>query len=312
MGYVSYISKYCVDTGTYTPPGVDDIGPQLSGGFNCAYGTSGINYLNINDNQSQIALFGSWWQEQISQFGQQINYYINGYNLSAHDYLYGEMPLVRFAPPIPMIMAITLSNDNVILRKFGLEGQADMTALVSIATFTNTVTSVSGVLSAYRYEPKAGDLIELAQYGSTRPNGRTGKVFEITERLDEADNEQNNQLLGHYVWTIKAKRYEFDYELSAPREKKMDQVFDNKYDGPVNSLPKVLETKEYTQFVDKPSANVFDYRENAQSNTSVYGDYEDTNVLVNLIGVTNRAGTVTGAVAVSGVNTYLVAKSPNN
>lgn len=308
----SYISQYCIDTGTYTPPAVDYVGYQLSGGYNCTYGTSGVRYLNVTDNANQISLFNSWWQEQISQFGQQINYYINGYNLSAHDYLYGEHTLLRYAPPIPMVMAIQLSNDNVILSKFGLQGEADLTAWIGINTFTTTVTAVSGALSAYNYEPKAGDLIELAEYGSTRPNGRSGKVFEITERLDESGGEESNQIMGHYIWTIKAKRYEWNYELSAPREKKMDQVYDNKYEGPVNSLPKVLETKEYTQFVDKPSAEVFDYRENAQSNTLVYGDYEDTNVLVRLIGVTNQAGTVTGAVAVSGANTYLVAKSPNN
>ena len=307
-----YISKYCVDTGTYTPPGVNNVGNQLSGGYNCVYGTSGVRFLNVSDNAGEIALFNNWWQEQISQYGQQINYYINGYNLSAHDFLYGEHTLLRYAPPIPMVMAIQLSNDNVILSKFGLQGEADLTAWIGISTFTSTVTAVSGALSAQNYEPKAGDLIELAEYGSTRPGGRSGKVFEITERLDESGNEEANQIMGHYIWSIKAKRYEWNYELSAPREKKMDQVYDNKYEGPVNSLPKVMETKEYSQFVDKTSAEVFNYVEHTNSNTSVYGEYEDTNILVNLIGITNRSGITTGAVAVSGGASYLVAKSPNN
>jgi len=308
----SYLSKYCIDTGTYTPPGVNNVGGQLSGGYNCVYGTSGVRFLNVADNASEISLFNNWWNEQIRQYGQQINYYINGYNLSAHDYLYGEHTLLRYAPPIAIVMAIQLSNDNVVLSKFGLEGQADLTAWIGINTFTTAVTVVSGVLSANNYEPKAGDLIELAEYGSTRPGGRSGKVFEITERLDESGNEEANQIMGHYIWTIKAKRYDWNYELSAPREKLMDQVYDNKYEGPVNSLPKVLETKVYSQFVDKASANVFDYKNYTQSDTGVYGDYEDANVLVNLIGVTNQAGKVTGAVAASAANTYLVAKSPNN
>ena len=308
----SFISKYCIDTGTYTPPGVNNVGNQLSGGYNCTYGTSGVRFLNVSDNAGEIALFNNWWQEQISQYGQQINYYINGYNLSAHDYLYGEHTLLRYAPPVAMIMAIQLSNDNVVLSKFGLEGQADLTAWIGINTFTTAVTVVSGVLSANNYEPKAGDLIELAEYGSTRPGGRSGKVFEITERLDESGNEEANQIMGHYIWTIKAKRYEWNYELSAPREKKMDQVYDNKFEGAANSLPKVLETKLYSQHVDRASAKVFEYRNYAESNTGVYGDYEDNNVLVNLIGVTNQAGAITGAVATSATNTYLVAKSPNN
>jgi len=307
----SYISQYCIDTGTYTPPAVDYVGYQLSGGYNCTYGTSGVRYLNVTDNANQISLFNSWWQEQISQFGQQINYYINGYNLSAHDYLYGEQSLVKYAPPIPMVMAITLSNDNVILSKFGLQGEADLTAFIAITTFTSTVTAISGSLSASNYEPKAGDLIELAEYGSTRPGGRSGQVYEITERLDQSGGDEANQILGHYIWTIRAKRYEWNYELQAPREKLMDQVYDNKFEGTANNLPKVLETKEYTQFVDKDSVNVFDYAQYPQSNTSVYGDYEDTNTLVNLIGVENRAGRTTGALAAS-ANVYVVIPSPSN
>jgi len=301
-----YISQYCIDTGTYVAPGT--VGPTVSGGYECTVGP--IRVLDVADNASQIALFNSWWKEQINMFGQQINYYINGYNLSAHDYFYGEQPLVQYAPPIPMVMAITVSNDNAILSRFGLEGQADLTALIAINTFTSTVTAVSGALSAANYEPKSGDLIELSEYGSTRPNGRSGQIYEITERLDQSGSEEANQLLGHYIWTIKAKRFDYNYEINAPREKLMDQVYDNKFDGTVNNLPKVLETKVYTQFVDKDSEQVFDYRDNTDANTSVYGDYDDQNSLVRLIGVTNSSGANTGALAASG--SYVVANSPSN
>jgi hypothetical protein len=306
-----YIAQYCIDSGTYVSPGTNAVGGQLSGGYNCTYGTSGIRYLDTDNTDSERDLWNRWWKEQIQMYGQEINYYINGYNLSAHDYFYGEQALVRYAPPIVMVMAITLSNDNVVLSKFGLQGEADLTALVAIQTFTNTVTAVSGVLSAANYEPKAGDLIELYEYGSLRPNGRSGKVFEITERVDEMGGE-NNQLLGHFVWMIKAKRFDFNYELDAPREALMDQVYDNKFDGQVNNLPKVIETKEYTQFVDKDSEAIFNYKDNPPANTNVYGDYEDTNVLVNLVGVTNGAGVTTGALGASANNTYIVVQSPSN
>ncbi len=123
---------------------------------------------------------------------------------------------------------------------------------------------------------------------------------------------ENNQLLGHFVWMIKAKRFDFNYELDAPREALMDQVYDNKFDGQVNNLPKVLETKEYTQFVDKDSQQIFNYNENTQSNNSVYGDYEDNNILVNYVGVTNASGASTGALGASGTNAYVVVQSPNN
>jgi hypothetical protein len=308
----SYLSKYCVDTGNYVVPGTDEVGNTLSGGYNCTYGTSGVRYLSVDTTDSERQLWNNWWKEQIGQFGQQVDYYINGYNLSAHDYLYGEQPLVRYSIPFPLIMALTLSNDNVVLSKFGLQGEADLTAIIPIDTFYSTVTAMSGVLSASNYEPKAGDLIRLSEYGSLRPGGRDGRVFEITERVDEMGGE-NNQLFGHYVWMIKAKRFDYNFEVDAPREALMSQVYDNKADGYLNNLPKILENKSYTQFVDKESTEVFNYKENTQANTSVYGDYDDNNVLVNLIGVANSAGTVTGALGASATpSTYVVIESPNN
>ena len=203
--------------------------------------------------------------------------------------------------------------DSIILSKFGLQGTADLTAVIAIQTFASSLTSssLSGISKIYDYEPKAGDLIELSEYGQTRPNGRSGQIYEITERVDQKGG-TNNQLMGHYIWMLQAKRYDYSYELNAPREKKMDQVYDNKYDGVVNNLPKVLETKAYKQFVDKDSAKVFDYTENPKSNNNVYGDYEDGNTLVNLIGVTNQAGQTTGAVGASGNPVYVVARSPSN
>jgi len=298
-----YIAKYCIDTGAYVAPGT--VGPTVSGGYECVIGP--IRVLSVQNNASQIALFNSWWQEQLNMFGQQVNYYINGYNLSAHDFFYGEQPLVRFAPPIPMVMAITMSNDSVILSKFGLEGQADLTALIAINTFTSTVTAVSGSLSAANYEPKSGDLIELSEFGSTRPNKRSGKVFEITERLDEANSEEMNQLLGHYVWVLKAKRFDYNYELNAPRESQMDQVFDNMADGAQNNLPEIIETKVYSQTIDKDSVKVFDYTQNPKSNAGVYGDYENQDELVNVISST---GNTTSALGSS--TDYIVTESPSN
>jgi len=306
----SYISKYCIDTGSYVVPGTDEVGDTLSGGYNCTYGTSGVRYLSVSSTAAERSLFNNWWKEQIGQYGQQVDYFINGYNLSAHDYFYGEQPLVRYSIAFPIVMALTLSNDNVVLSKFGLQGDADLTAIIPIDTFYSTVTAMSGVLSASNYEPKAGDLIKLTEYGSLRPGGRNGRVFEITERVDEMGGE-NNQLFGHYVWMIKAKRFDFNYELDAPREALMDQVYDNKSDGVLNNLPKIIETKEYTQFVDKDSTEVFNYKENTQANTSVYGDYDDNNTLVNLIGVTNSGGINTGALGAS-ASTFVVLESPSN
>ena len=54
-------------------------------------------------------------------------------------------------------------------------------------------------------EPNAGDVFQLIEYGDDRPEGRNGKIFEITERLDESINEIN-QLQGHYVFKLRARR----------------------------------------------------------------------------------------------------------
>jgi hypothetical protein len=304
------IAQYCINTGPYVPPGTSQVGYQLSGGYNCVYGTSGVRYLDVGNNESEQQLWNNWWKEQIGQYGMQVSYYINGYNLSAHDYFYGEQPLVRYSVPFPIVMAIQLSNDNIILSKFGLEGQADLTAIIPIDTFYATVTAISGVLSASNYEPKAGDLLQLTEYGSTRPGGRNGRIFEITERVDEMGGE-NNQLMGHYVWMIKAKRFDYNFELDAPREALSDQVYDNKVEGQVNNLPKVLETKAYTQFVDKDSKEVFNYKDNTQANTSVYGDYDENATWVNYVGVAGAQGQTTGALGAS-ATTYVVVQSPDN
>jgi hypothetical protein len=298
------IASYCVDTGPYVPPGV---------GINTECLSGSLRYLDVNNNTAEIQLWENWWTEQISIFGMKVNYYVNKYSLSAHDYFYGEQPLAGFAVPIPMVICATLNNDSIILSKFGLQGTADFTAIIAIKTFTNSLTSssLSGITKIYDYEPKAGDLIEMSEYGSTRPNGRSGQIYEITERVDQKGG-TNNQLMGHYVWMVQAKRYDYSYEPAAPREKKMDQVYDNKFDGVVNSLPKVLETKTYTQFVDKSSEKVFNYAENPQSNTNVYGDYEDPNTLVNFVGVTNLTGSTVGALGASAAYVVLPSLSNNN
>jgi hypothetical protein len=335
------IAQYCVDTGPYIAPGTTyPVGTNLPGGAECAIGP--LRYLDVANNTLQIQLFNSWWQEQISQFGMQVNYYINLYSLSGHDFFYGEQPLAGYYTPVPIVMCLTLNNDSIILSKFGIQGNADITALVAIKTFTDTLTasSLSGIGKLYTYEPKAGDLIELSEFGTTRPNGRSGQIYEITERVDQQGS-TNTPLMGHYVWMIKGKRYAYTYEPNAPRENLSDQVYDNKYEGEVpletgddNTSTRIIEDKLYTQNVDNYTRNnVYSYGDNKNvtlsggylsysgysgragaPNTNVYGAYEDPNILVNLFaaGGTTRTPSAS-ALGVDGEpNTYLALRSPNN
>jgi len=326
------IAKYCVDTGPYIPPSV------TTGNSECLSGS--LRYLDIDSTQTERNLWENWWDEQIKQFGMKTSYYINAYTLSGHDFFYGEQPLAGFLPPLDMIMCLTVNNDSIILSKFGIQGNADITAVIAIKTFTSTLTasSLSGIASRYTYEPKAGDLIELSEYGRTRPNGRSGQIYEITERVDQRGGE-TNQLMGHYVWMVKGKRFDYTYEPNAPREALSKQVYDNKFDGrvPLNTgTPgadvRVIEDKAYPQNVDKQSrTNVYNYIQNANAplsgyltydgtapktgkpNTGVYGSYDDGSVLVNLYA---GGGAHTPSASALGSNnsenTYLGLRSPNN
>jgi hypothetical protein len=333
------IAQYCVNTGPYIAPGTTyPVGTNVPGGYECAIGP--IRYLDVANNAGQLALFNNWWTEQISQYGMKINYYINLYSLSGHDFFYGEQPLAGYCPPVPMVMCLTLNNDSIILSKFGIQGDADITALIAIKTFTSTLTSssLSTIAVTYTYEPKAGDLIELSEYGSTRPNGRSGQIFEITERVDQQGG-QNNQLMGHYIWIIKGKRFTYTYEPQSPRENLSKQVYDNKYEGfvplttgdlSINS--RIIENKAYPQNVDKQSReNVYSYIANSNTplsgylsysgysgvtgkpDTGIYGSYDDGGVLINLYAGGGAHTPSASAIGSSNrPNTYLGLYSNNN
>mgnify|MGYP001221206574 CR=1 FL=1 len=58
---------------------------------------------------------------------------------------------------------------------------------------------------------KLGLVFELTEYGNDRPNNRQSKFFEITEKLDQ-DISQINNLQGHYVFLLKAKRLDYSFE----------------------------------------------------------------------------------------------------
>jgi len=122
-------------------------------------------------------------------------------------------------------------------------------------------------------EPNAGDVFQLIEYGDDRPEGRNGKIFEITERLDESIKEIN-QLQGHYVFKLRARRNDHTFlpavtlpgetapELSP--EAKSTQVTDASGAGRVTNPD-----ADYGNDLDTEQAKFFDYG----SNDDVYGDY---------------------------------------
>jgi len=215
------------------------------------------------------------YKDLINNYGLTINYFVNGFNLSAADTLYGEHTLQEYYGPVEIRSYLELNEANIALAKFGFDPQDDLTAYLHIDTFTSTFSGLS-VYSAngQRIEPKSGDLMEITPLGCNRPNGRGAHIFEITERLDQ-DVSDINPMLGHYVYRLRAKRYMHTYETNAPSEAGDEQVYENSFAGKLSSslFPSLTtsDEKSYPGDIDEDSVDdVFDMGEN---NTSIYGTY---------------------------------------
>jgi|TARA_Y100000310_G_scaffold339595_1_gene432750 hypothetical protein len=216
---------------------------------------------SVTDNQRET--YYTFFSEQISQFGQKVKYYSYNYQLSAHDSIYGEQPAAQYLSPVEIVMYIDLNDQSTFLSQFGLQSDEELTAFVPISSFFTTVSSQWN----NRPEPKAGDVLELSEYGENRPDGRGARKYEITQRLDQ-ETTQINPLLGHYVWLLKAKRLDYSFQPGLTAEPSSDQVHDGTTIGGLSST----QTKIYTSDADTESSNVFDY-DAFGADDDVYGDY---------------------------------------
>lgn len=218
-------------------------------------------------NSNERALFDQWWADILNMYGQKVDYYVNQYSLTAHDAFYGEDPLAGFDDPKQIIVGVAISNDSMLLSRFGIQATSDFTALIHISGYH----AVFG-LSA---EPKSDDVVRLTEFGNDRPGGRSGAMYQITSRDDE-EISQINQLGGHYVWIVRGKRFDYSSEPNIPRETVMDQVYDNAFAGMLSgttlSAVSASEVKKYDEDVNQDAEVIFDYAAN-QVNTSPYGDY---------------------------------------
>jgi hypothetical protein len=222
-----------------------------------------VRYLNKSNNANERQLVSDWWYEQMNHYGVSTIYYTNGYSLSAHDFLYGEDPTSSYLSAGNVIMLTDITNDSILLSKFGIMADCDMTAVVHISAFYNTFGANT--------EPKAGDLIELKEYGGfgDRPNGRGAAIYEITERDDEY-LPLTNKLMGHYVWYIKCKRWEYSSEPGIHPEAANTQLSDGGTYG--SSTPEGVPIDEHTpiqQSANTEAEKIFDYG----GLSSPYGNY---------------------------------------
>jgi len=192
------------------------------------YMTPPFRFTDKENNSAERQAYSNYWREQIDMYGQKVWYFRNLYNTLSANNIYGEDTLRHYDPPKELIMAVQLSENALVLSKFGYQSDDAITAYVHISTF-------HAVYPPY-LEPKAGDLFKLVEYGSDRPGERDGKLFEVTERVDE-DNSKINPLMGHYVWLLKAKRFDFSHEpgLELAVERGSQQVHDDTFYGTIPS-----------------------------------------------------------------------------
>lgn len=223
-----------------------------------------VRYLNKNINPHERMNFDSWWKEQINHYGVEVNYYTNNHSLTGQDFIYGEQPTQVFSDPVKIIVVMNLNENALSLSRFGVMADDEVTALISFSSFQEQL----GVGE----EPKAGDIFELEEYGRSRPGGRTGKIFEITQRVDQ-DVTQINQLQGHYVWLMTAKRFDYSYEPNAPQEQPVGSITDDVFEGLIDiETDEPIIVKSYTGDADEVAKPVYDYRVFLDQD-HVYGNY---------------------------------------
>lgn len=231
-------------------------------------------FFNPGNFQAEQLIYEASFNDIINNFGVPINYYVNAFNISAADVLYGEDPTRPFLGPYEMQMYVELNESAPSLSKFGFVSDDELTGYLHITTFTTTMSSLINYAQFGQVvEPKSGDIVELTVLGCDRPNGRGPKWFEITERVDQ-DVASLNPLLGHYVYRVKAKRYESSFEPVLSGERQNQQIFENSFSGVISSnIPglSASQAKSYPFDVDDLSKTaVFDMSVN---NTDIYGEY---------------------------------------
>jgi hypothetical protein len=252
-------------------------------------------------------MYSKLWKEYINMYGISVQYHVHGYQLSAHDFIYGEHPLATYENSKPINMIMEFQSDALMLSKFGIETNADLICMVSIQDYRD----VFGIDA----EPKSGDVMELVEsawqvselpvYTNSTTGATTGfdaktllceyksvsaaasivmslsalygfkyvrypQMFEITEiKYQDYTQSGMNFLQGHYVWKLHAKRFDYSFEQGISGENSNQQTYDNDFFG---SLSGTETQKPYPQTVNVEGDNTWDYDAKG-TDTSQYGYY---------------------------------------
>ncbi|MDB4430249.1 hypothetical protein N9273_00350 [bacterium] len=229
--------------------------------------------VNPENFQAEQLVYDLAYRDLINNHGININYYIRPFSLSAANLLYGEQPTAVFESASGMQMYVELSQDALALTQFGFDPGDEFTGFLHIETFRSVMSSSDTYETIDDVEPKSGDLVEVVGLGCDRPGGRSAKIYEITERVDE-DISSINPMLGHYVYRVRAKRFDYSFEPNAPKEAMNEQVYDDSQFGTLSTNvdgDEVSPDKTYDWNIDDESQqNVYDMDVN---DTDIYGSY---------------------------------------
>jgi hypothetical protein len=273
-------------------------------------------YLRKSNTDNERTLFEMYWGELIGRWGTNVEYYTYNYSLSTQDYLYGEDPVASFSGPTNIVMFADIASEAILLSKFGIETDADVTLLVHMENYARTFGE--------NVEPKSGDVIRLTElgwdvnevpgYGSdvnplsgdilnevcmykgknpatlvypptSNLDGdpisgsdrwvRCPQLFEITDRAHQDMTLNTNMLLGHYVWVLKAKRFDYSYQPGIEPECFMGDVGEETRTGLLSGYNQPQsEDKDYPGNVEEESNTMWDYDTGDEARgDEVYGSY---------------------------------------
>ena len=258
----NYPDEYCPKPFITKKPDCIGLSSGVVGLDNVFRFNNGLRFSNKSTNVNERGNYSRWFKEQINMFGTEILYQPASTDLSTYDPLYGEDADQSFGDEVKMVMYIELNENALTLSQFGINSDDEVTAYIHIDNFYKAMGGVNSPKEG-DVEPKAGDIFRLSEYGNDRVFPRSGSLYEVTERLDQ-DIQKINPLMGHYIWLLKAKRFDYSFEGNVEAEGGSKQVDeDSIYD------PYLLEDDAWSALT---SNEIFDYGDYGGGD-SVYGDY---------------------------------------
>jgi hypothetical protein len=225
--------------------------------------------------KAERVIFNSGFHELINNYGVEIGYQVNTFNMGEMNSAYGEHTTMYWIDPVVIKSYIELQEPSPVYSLAGFDSSDTLTAYIHIQTFTSTFSSLS-VFQALDMpvEPKSQDKIIVYPLGCDRVSGRGAKIFEVTEVTDQ-DVEGINPIMGHYIWRIKGVRSEHNSATNEPIENENRQMSDSSFFGKLSSsmFPSLTgEDNRYLQNADETVQTKI-FPPSTNGNGSIYGNY---------------------------------------